>query len=244
MRTISRVIYRAYNNNSKKGVIGYIGCSKYGLEYRRDSHNKDALKKSKRAFMRAMKKYPKESWSWEILESGFKTDQEMKAAEKRWIREKQSRTHGYNETDGGDGLINPPERVRRIFSLRLKGVLPGLRKGFKLTDAQKEHLRIINTGKTTSPETRKKISKAGRGRKLSEETKEKIRIGAIGTRVGMLGKKHSAETIEKMRLSQAGNKSWMWGKHGWMHGRKHSEEVREKMRTAWIIRKERIAHEH
>ena len=70
--------------------------------------------------------------------------------------------------------------------------------GYKLTEEEKNNLRVKNLGKKHSEETKKKISIANKGRivVVSEETKEKLRI--IN-----LGKKHSEETIKKMILSHS-----------------------------------------
>ncbi len=64
------------------------------------------------------------------------------------------------------------------------------------------------------------------GRKLSEETKEKIRQKAVG-------RKHSKKSKEKMSKSRSGDGNPKYGKKGedshWF-GRKHSKKSKEKMR--------------
>lgn len=71
------------------------------------------------------------------------------------------------------------------------------RLGYKLTDKEKENLRIKNMGKKLSEETKKKISLSNKGKKviIKETTKEKLRI--LNT-----GKKASEETKLKMSNSQ------------------------------------------
>lgn len=82
--------------------------------------------------------------------------------------------------------------------------------------------------KPVSPETRKKMSEAGKGRKLSPEHIEKIRQRNLGSHVSdetkeklrqaNLGKHHSEETRKKIALLSK--------------GRHHSEETRQKMKIS------------
>jgi len=65
-------------------------------------------------------------------------------------------------------------------------------------------------GKTHTPETRKRISEATKGRKL------------YGEKNGMFGKTHTKEAKEKM------SKTFQEKGHPWL-GRKHSEETKAKM---------------
>ena len=65
-------------------------------------------------------------------------------------------------------------------------------------------------GKTHTPEARKKISEATKGRKL------------CGEKNGMFGKTHTKETKEKI------SKAFQEKEHPWL-GKKHSEETRTKM---------------
>ena len=69
-------------------------------------------------------------------------------------------------------------------------------------------------------EIRRKISKANKGKIVSEETKQKLK----DNHVGMKGKQHSEETRQKMSESQKGNSN---GK-----GYRHTEESKQKMSEA------------
>ena len=84
--------------------------------------------------------------------------------EKQLIKELNTKIpHGYNLTDGGEGISNP------------------------------------------GPETRAKIAKAHKHKKLSEKTK-------LLLKKANLGKKHSATTCAKMSVSRKGKKNPMFGK--------------------------------
>lgn len=77
------------------------------------------------------------------------------------------------------------------------------------------------------------------GIKLSEETKEKIRLNCKG----MTGRKHTSETKQKMSLVKIGKKRKLFSeetrkKMSKAHiGKKHSKETRKKISIAYIKRK-------
>ena len=66
----------------------------------------------------------------------------------------------------------------------------------------KEH-HAYGKGKKASEETKNKMREAKKGKKLSEETKKKMREARKGKQP-MLGKHHSEETRRKMREAQKG----------------------------------------
>jgi len=76
---------------------------------------------------------------------------------------------------------------------------PSGKKGYKLTQEQRERVRKAHLGIKLTEEHRKNISKA-----LKKQWKNGVK------RTGMLGKKHSKETREKMSFAQKGEKSYMW----------------------------------
>jgi group I intron endonuclease len=75
-------------------------------------------------------------------------------------------------------------------------------------------------GLKSSPETRLKVSLAGKGRKNTPETIEKMRVASIGRNLGMI---HSAETRAKKSLQSK--------------GKVHTEESKRNFRLAAIGRK-------
>ena len=84
-------------------------------------------------------------------------------------------------------------------------------------------------GKHHTKEARNKMSKANKGKKLSEETKKKMSEAHKGKQVGennpMYGKKHSDAAKKKMSEKAKGKPSNMKGKH-------HTEETLKKMSEA------------
>lgn len=81
-------------------------------------------------------------------------------------------------TNGFKGKKFTPEQRKKLSEAK-KG-RPANNKGIPMSEAQKQHLREINTGKKHSDETKKKIAEVHRGSKRSEETKRKQSIAARG----------------------------------------------------------------
>ena len=97
-----------------------------------------------------------------------------------------------------------------------------------------------------SYETKRKISKGNKGKKLSDVTRKKLSECHRGEKHWFYGKHHSDETRKKMSEAHKGKTTWMKGKHHseetkqkisechrgekhWFYGKHHSEETRKKM---------------
>lgn len=178
-------IYRITNNINGKT---YIGQHKYINE-------EDPMGKYKGGGIlihRAYKKYGKENFSIEIL---YKRIQYQETANSMEIwaieKERKSNPNGcYNIANGGEGIshTNYPEELRQKLREAHKGQIPwnkGKKGLYKLSE-----------------ETRRKISRANKGRH--------------GT---MKGRKQSEESNKKRSVS-------MKGKNTWMKGKKASEEAK------------------
>jgi hypothetical protein len=145
-----------------------------------------------------------------------------------------------NLTDGGGGLTGLvfTKEIRKKLSEQKLGTKNPMNNpkyrakvGRTWTEEEKEHHRLINTGRKVSDETREKISKAGKGKaktlgmKHSEETKKKMRLNNSGEKNPFYGKTHSEETKQKWLGRKTGNGQGFLGK-------KHSPETKEKMSLA------------
>jgi hypothetical protein len=172
------------------------------------------------------------------------------AAEMRWIAHYKSLGEPLtNLTDGGEGLTNHPhtEETKKKLSYMFKGR--------PLPEWQKEHLRIINTGKKQSPETVAKRAESIRSRRAakgplardpsvrrakrhsegaspmgSPEWKAKITVA-------LKARYMSLTSDEKERLRQHGLKGSR-GPRPNLKGRKLSDEHRAKLSA---IHKERLS---
>ena len=92
-----------------------------------------------------------------------------------------------------------------------------------------ETKKKISENQNRSEETRKKMSESHIGKKLSEETRQKMSIAQSKREVGL---KRSEETKRKISLSKSGANHPNYGKQ-------HSVETRAKLKEAWILRKQR-----
>lgn len=202
--------------NSKK----YVGITKFSIEER-------FLQHTKRGFLltEAIKKYGKQKFSVELVEKVESSEKAYKL-EQYYIEKYNTKSpNGYNLTNGGDGIFGweVTEKYRQECSDKVKQL-------------HKEK-KVGMYGKTHTEETKKKMSESSKGkpkpwligRKVSEETKEKIR------QVN-LGKTHSEET--KKKISE--NHHDVSGKNNPMHGKKHSFETIEKLKETAKNRPKRI----
>ncbi len=159
------IIY--YICNMKKGII-YKYTSPSGKHYIGKTINPKARKREhlcnskvlKTKFYSAVRKYGLESFEYEVLfESPLLPIVELNLLlnekEKHFIQMFDSFNNGYNLTLGGDGQI-----------------------GFKHSEKTKALYR--QQRKSYSQETLNKMSIVAKNKVLSDETKEKIRLGNIG----------------------------------------------------------------
>ncbi len=176
-----------------------------------DSKNDNIYLGSGNLIKKAIKKYGKDNFKKEIL--WFASSQlELNEKEAFFIETYNSRNKdiGYNIAYGGtNGTM-----LNRKHSDSTKEKMSLIRMGMEFTESHKLNLSKAKKGKKLSDETKKKLSEIQKLKphnKLSEETKNKIRISKTG-------KKASQETREKM--SEAHN-----GINNHFYGKKHSEKT-------------------
>jgi group I intron endonuclease len=163
--------------NGKK----YVGLS--NNINRRFAEHKCSLNKKNTVLSKAFKKYSIENFEFEILE--FVEDvNDLPNREVFWIKKLNPE---YNMNDGGLG-----------------------NKGHKLSDELKNHLRVLGKiqweSKTDIEKQKiiKNFKRAEFNRKLSDETKEKLRLANIGKKMSENAK---AKISDKNKVSMIGNKS-------------------------------------
>lgn len=108
-------IYKA--TSATTGKV-YIGQSSQTLQERINQHNSHALNHQYNYhFHNAIKKYGVDDFTYEIIEDGIKTIEELNQREKFWIAEYDSYYEGYNSTLGGDGRqTRDDELILKLFN--------------------------------------------------------------------------------------------------------------------------------
>lgn len=175
-------------------------------------------------FKRAFDKYGEENFKRKILRLCYSLH-ELRIWEHVYIVKYKStdRSIGYNIAKGdvNTSEYNPAKlpEVRKKMSLKKKGK-PSSFKGKKLSE-----------------EAKKKISERNKGRKMSDNFRERMR--EIGKRRGgfMTGRHHTEETKKKISKATKGKNNPMYGvslsgKLNGMYGKRHSEETKRKISEA------------
>ena len=158
---------------------------------------------------KAINKYGKDAFIIETIASA-KTLKDLKEVEKQLIDQNQTKVpHGYNLTDGGDGLF-----------------------GYKFTEEAKKRNGDAKRGTKASEETKKKMKESHLGeknhfygKKHTEETKRKNAEAHKGSIGYWFGKSKNEEVKQKISMA-------LKNKPSWNKGLKMSEETRKNMSEA------------
>lgn len=134
----------------------------------------------------ALRKHGVKAFDFAIID-GADSMEELNAKEQRWIEHYGSmKPFGYNYTAGGDGS-------------------PGL----KHSEATKEKIRQITTGKKASDETRQKMSLQRKGKTWSEDYKRKMSDVKKGIAFPHMKRLRTPEWKQKLSEARA---RW-WARH-------------------------------
>ena len=177
----------------------------------------------------AIQKHGREAFDLFIIEIPGVSDAMLNDYEKVYIRLFQSKSpNGYNQTDGGDGAINPTAEVRKKLSENCAMKRPEVRekhRNLRRSPETRQKIAAARRGKKHSLETRQKIGDAFRRKTLIDSHRQKISNGLRGKTIPPevrqkisntnRGKKHSAKSRKKMSIAAT--------------GRKHSPETRQKI---------------
>lgn len=156
----------------------YVGKARDPVERWR-CHQGFAAKGDVKPLYSAIRKHGVSNFELQIIEE-CANDQIAYEKEREWISK--FRLEGrrlYNLNDGGDGSSGHvmPESAKKAISDKLKGRI--------LSEETKKKISLAKMGHAAtcfghSKETREKISIAHRGKRLSDETKEKLRQINLG----------------------------------------------------------------
>jgi hypothetical protein len=186
------IIYKATNITNGKF---YIGKTARSLDIRRDEHI-DGAPTGTNTFSKAIRKYGKDKFSWEILDSFATSEKELSQLEIKYIAQY---GRSYNETDGGEGCIDSTGEIGRKISKARKGQ-PAPNKGKPMSAEQKVKISLSQKGKSR-----------GKGRKQSAAHRAKTSKNLMGNTLNV-GKKRSAESKKNISLGHIGIKMTEEGK--------------------------------
>lgn len=179
-------MYSLYKITCAQNGKVYVGYTSKSIEERFKAHLMNARCKRNYALADAIRVLGQELFKVELILQ-CESHKEACEHEIRLIKELNSiLPNGYNMTNGGDGVPMIPEVIAKMSASK-KG---------KLTPKMLAYLKS-RIGVKPSAETLAKLSLIRKGRKHSEETKQKIRLSN-------LGKKRSPETLAKLSLAHKG----------------------------------------
>ena len=118
------IIYKVTNQQNKKV---YIGQTAQTLAERKNKHYYKArqINEYNTHFINALRKYPKESFIWEVIDEAQSQD-ELNNKEKYWINYYNSIEKGYNTKDGGETIVVTEKFLKQcgshpFYAFDLKG---------------------------------------------------------------------------------------------------------------------------
>jgi group I intron endonuclease len=167
------MIYSIYKITNTVNNKIYIGFTSKSVDNRFNDHI-NRINKPEQAIHYAMAKYGINNFIIESIYQSLDKQHTKNVMEGYFIKEYQSHVdlgHGYNMSDGGDGVVNPSKTTRHKQGSANRGkkrgppsdstrALIGIANSKKTrTQAEKDHLSKINTGKKQSVESRLKRSK-------------------------------------------------------------------------------------
>lgn len=227
----------------------YVGLTTRTVRERWTEHVFHALKSKEHRnvhLYRSIRKHGPDCWLHSTLQTCH-TLIEAKQAERYWIKELGTKVDGYNLTDGGDGQFghSPTEETREKIRRALVGIKRSEETRRKLVIAQSHRGPVSDLTRMRQSKAQKKVQaaltqeqKAKRsqkartlliGRKVSNETRERIRKSN-------LGRVFSEQTLAKLR--EARNRRGPYSKETCRKisegnkGKKVSEEAKERMRQS------------
>lgn len=198
----------------------HLASSPEDIRYVGVTHHNDASVRLKQHIYAAQKrksKYPVYFWMRKHIADGEEvavtvleqdlTNEEALDKEQFYILKFKAQGHCLlNATDGGRGLLNPTQETRAKISKAHKG-----------KPKSEEQRKIMAAhARNHSPEARKKMSEANKGRKVSQETRKKM----SEARKGKKPHPNASSPEARAKISKA------------LKGRVFSEEHRNKLKEA------------
>jgi len=197
-----------YCHRNKVNGKSYIGWTIKGLEKRWKEHCSASRLGAKTIFANALRKwgFTDDIWDHEIIEDNIVSIAVAKEAEKFWIADRKTNAlrgcHGYNMTDGGDGIDGfkfseaSKNKMRRPH-LNIRGKnhgmfgKPSAMRGKKHKTSSLQLMREKALARFSDPKEREKISGVNNGQ-----------FGKVGIESPAFGLRRSDLTRQEMSKSQ------------------------------------------
>ena len=167
----------------------YIGQTTKSMYERLKEHISD---KSKTKFHNALKKYNEKYWTHKVL-AYAETKEDLDFFESFFIEKFDTIKNGYNSKTGGSHGLHS-EESKRLMSINRSGI------GFPHTEESKKKISKALKGRQFSEIHKKNISKSKVGKALTQKQIDALRGKFSGEKNPNWGKKTKKETIQKMRL--------------------------------------------
>jgi len=175
-------IYKATNTVTGKSYIGFTN----DFSVRKSNHFGDASRGSTTHFHNSIRKHGKDNFKWVIIAEAT-TRKEAGELETKLIHKHDTFVNGYNSTTGGESDWEITEKMRANIVAAAKNRPP-------VSSKTRKKLSELHTGKIVSIKARKNMSIAHLGYKPS---KESIQKRADSNR----GKKRTQEMRDKMSIA-------------------------------------------
>ncbi len=224
----------------------YIGITKKPLAKRIAAHFSSSLSgRSVTVLSRAIRKYGKDNFSVRVVAESFDYES-LKILEMLLIDQEKTRVEfgGYNLTDGGDGTVGwvpTPETREKIRSKAVDRMsIQENRENIRATLLNyhtPETRKIVSDrfkGKTLTDEHKLKVSRAGKGRIVSDVTRGKLR----NLFIGKPRPKHVIEILTKSNIGRKATDSARSAMSRARLGKPKSEEHKLAIKTAHRKRQE------
>jgi group I intron endonuclease len=202
-------VYTIHNIKNNKIYVGISGIPQ--TRWRSHLSTANDPKQKKYYIHNAIIKHGENNFVFTVFQT-FNDIVNLKLAEKYWIKffNTRDRSLGYNLTNGGDGIFGFKHSEATKEKLRI------LATGRRLSEEAKRKCRAVLIGRPVSQETRDKYSKSMMGHLVLEETRNKISISLTGhimsehTRqqisIANTGRHHTEESKRKISETTTGRK--------------------------------------
>lgn len=184
-------LFTAYLATNVTNGKAYVGITSRSVPERWVEHLAESRRSHGWALHRAIKKYGAASFEVRAVAMSLAWS-DICLVERRLIVQHGTKVpHGYNVTNGGDGVVGLSQVARDAITRK--------NRGRKHTDAARRLIGIASSTRCRSEEERALIGAAHRGKPLSEEHRQKLSAAKLGKKRTERTKQHCDRISEGLR---------------------------------------------